>query len=179
VLLFNKNGSSKVADLGSAEINTKRSVKYHFDIAGDPDYAPPEQIVGYKDEDWDIRRRSTDLYHLGSLITFYYTQITMTAFYESHLPAEFKRGEWQGQYEEALPIMKLAFQEILETIEAQLEETFSETDIVRSITKLIKYLCDPDPSKRGHPDSLIDRYSMEKFMTIFDTLANKFESKLL
>jgi serine/threonine protein kinase len=180
VLLFHLNGSSKVSDLGSAEVNTKRSVKYHFIVAGDPDYAPPEQIVGHKDDDWDVRRKATDLYHLGSLITFYYTQITMTAFYQSQLPVEFKHGAWNGQYAEVLPIMKLAFQEILETIEGQLQDTFSDIDIARTISKLVKYLCDPDPAKRGHPDDLpIEKYSMTRFIAIFDNLANKFESKLL
>lgn len=180
VLLFNLNGICKVADLGRAEIITKQSIYFNDPIAGDPDYAPPEQVLGYLDNSWEIRRKGTDLYHLGSLITFYYTQMTMTGLYEAHLPVEFKRGNWHGHYDEVLPIMKLAFQEILETVQNQLEERFSDKAIVKDITKLVKFLCDPDPTRRGHPDSHeMDKYSMERFITIFDTLANKFESKLL
>lgn len=180
VLLFSLNGNCKVADLGRAEIATKKSIYFDEPIAGDPDYAPPEQTLGYSHSSWDVRRKGTDLYHLGSLITFYYTQMTVTGLYQSHLPVEFKRGNWNGHYEEMLPVMKLAFQEILETVQNQLEERFTDREIVRDITKLIKYLCDPDPSRRGHPDNhAANKYSMERFITIFDTLANKFERKLL
>ncbi|WP_341836847.1 protein kinase [Chitinophaga pollutisoli] len=180
VLLFSPDGESKVADLGRAEMISKESIYFHFPIAGDPDYAPPEQRLNYISDKWDVRRRSTDLYLLGSLICFYYTQFPMTALYEIHLAPEFKKGAWKGKFEQVLPVLKDAFQEILEFLEEQLSETFSEKDIIQNIVKLVKFLCDPDPSKRGHPDSLpIDQYAMERFITSFDVLANRFESKLL
>jgi serine/threonine protein kinase len=180
ILLFNINGFCKVADLGRAESATKKSIFFDEVISGDPDYAPPEHILGYADGDWNTRRKGTDLYHLGSLICFYYTQMTMTALYKSFLPLEFIKGEWHGRYKEVLPYLKNAFQEILEYIQTQLEERFSEKEIAVQITKIVKFLCDPDPSKRGYPANLpVERYSMERFITAFDKLASKFEAKLL
>jgi serine/threonine protein kinase len=181
VLLFDPvDGSSKVSDLGCATIDINPHPVDFGDIAGDPDYAPPEQKLRHISDKWDVRRIATDLYHLGSLISFYYTKSTMTSLYARHLPEDYKFDVWTGTYEEALPILKMTFATILENIETELQRRFSEKEIAADITKLIKYLCDPDPTKRGHPDShTTSRYSMERFISIFDRLANKFESKLM
>ncbi|PWV47056.1 serine/threonine-protein kinase [Chitinophaga sp. S165] len=184
VLLFDKGGNCKVADLGRAENKENKSPIFNMTIAGDPDYAPPEQKYRqkyrYTDQEWETRRIATDLYHLGSLITFYYTQSPMTSLYATVLPPELQYGVWNGTYEEILPDMKNAFSEILQYLEEQLEDRFSDKQIASEIMKLVKYLCDPDPCKRGHPDShATSRYSMERFISIFDRLTTKFESKLM
>ncbi|WEK35883.1 MAG: lipopolysaccharide kinase InaA family protein [Candidatus Pseudobacter hemicellulosilyticus] len=182
ILLFNKDGHSKVADLGRAESVAKQSLFFEHVIAGDPLYAPPELKYRFTHPEWDVRRKATDLYHLGSLVCFYYTQCPMTSLYMTFLPIQYHWKHWKGDYQSVLPYLKEAFVEALNFLRDCLEDKFTDPAISNEILSLVKFLCDPDPLYRGHPDNrnlVPNRYSMERFITILDRLARRFESKSL
>jgi hypothetical protein len=53
-----------------------RSSPYEeLDVAGDHAYAPPETPP----QDWNTRRLGCDLYHLGSLVSFFFAGVGTTA----------------------------------------------------------------------------------------------------
>lgn len=182
VLMFDPLGNSKVSDLGSAENINKQSILFDYSIAGDPTYAPPELLYRHLNANWDVRRKATDLFHLGSLVCFYYTQDAMTSLLRTFLPIEYCWTNWNGNYNVVLPYLRYAFGETLAYLEECLQRTFSDEKTVIEIMNLVSYLCDPDPLHRGHPENRMipeNRYSMERFITSFNVLANRFESKLL
>jgi serine/threonine protein kinase len=84
VLVF-KNSESRVADLGCASKKGTAGPTDHYDIAGDPAYAPPESLYGYMDPEWNVRRFGCDLYHLGSMVVFFITGLTMTSLMCCHI----------------------------------------------------------------------------------------------
>jgi serine/threonine protein kinase len=182
ILLYDEKGNSKVSDLGRAESKHKQSQIFDEPIAGDPTYAPPELLYSHVSPDWDIRRKATDLYHLGSLITFYYTRDHMTSLLFTFLPRELAPNRISAEYGVVLPYLKVAFGESLGYLEGQLEDAFSDERITKDIVNVISFLCDPDPAQRGHPENRMipsTRYSMERFIAIFDRLARRFEAKSL
>lgn len=182
VLMFHANGNSKIADLGRAEDIQKQSRLFDLAIAGDPAYAPPELLYKDLNNDWEVRRKATDLYHLGSLICFYYTRDSMTTLLKTFLPVELNWNNIVGHYQKVLPYVQAAFDDACDYIEQCLNNVFTEKKTVSEILSLIRHLCSPDPLQRGHPESRMipaNRYSLERFMTRFDVLANDFESKLL
>src|SRR5579859_1957573 len=72
VLIFESGGeSAKLADLGRASRNDGLSAAHDsLAIAGDFNYAPPEQAYGVFAPEWRDRREGCDLYHLGALLAF-------------------------------------------------------------------------------------------------------------
>ncbi len=87
VLVF-KDDNTKLADLGHARDKSSPRPGEDNTIAGDPTYAPPEQIYGYKPDNWATRRLSGDLYHLGSLTVYLLTGIGATTGIQNHLKPE-------------------------------------------------------------------------------------------
>ncbi len=63
----------KLGDFGSAHLRARPRPGPILPIAGDPGYAPPEQLYGYSSDDWVLRRLMADVYHLGSLALYLLT----------------------------------------------------------------------------------------------------------
>ncbi len=164
----------KLADLGHAHDKAvPRPGKHHL-IAGDPAYAPPEQLYGYEVADWVIRRFAADLYQLGSLGAFLFTGVGATALLGGHLRPEHHWDVWLGgHYGDILP-------HLIEATEAVLDETANTIEpLVRSeLTTLLRYLLDPDPERRGYPQNLAGagaRLGLERFVSRFNVLAQRAE----
>lgn len=182
VLLFDKSETSKIGDLGRAEVQQKESVYVSLNVAGDPDYAPPELAYNHIDPDWNKRRKTTDLYHLGSLLTFYYMKSHMTALLKAYLPSEFHWTNWEGEYRVALPYVNNAFERVLEKVTEEVKLKVKDKELTKEIVTIIKQLCHPEPDKRGHPlNRMVDinKYSLERYITQFSRLTNKFEIKMI
>lgn len=81
-------------------------------------------------------------------------------------------NNWYGRYYEVLPYVQSAFNDAVNYIQAYLPN-----EVRGEIVTMLRYLCEPDPSLRGHP---LDRgtYSLERFVTKLDVLAYKAERKL-
>ncbi len=136
----------KVADLGRAYRVDAESPHDNLLIPGDRSYAPPEQQYRHRFDDPAIRRFAADLYQLGSLITFMFTGRTMNTFLTINLAQHHRWAYYGDTYQSVVPYLDEAYERALGQIEAELPSIIA-ADLIR----IIRYLCEPDASLRGHP----------------------------
>jgi len=172
VLLY-PSSDLKVADLGRSSMKGKTAPHDTYTIAGDINYAPFEQRYSYTKEDWIDRRLSTDLFHLGTLIVFTFTNLSLPGFVMNKIPDNYRPENWGEGYEKVLPHLRAKFMEALYEIKQELPPEFSE-----ELVSMINDLCDPNPSQRGlnylnrgtlDPGKL----RLQKYASKFDLMAKK------
>ena len=171
ILLF-PNDHSKLADLGRSYHRHITSPHDDLDWAGDVTYAPPELLYGHVHPEWRTRRIATDLYLLGSLIMYLYTGVSMTHFLLNRLDG---RHHYDSgiEYRDVLPYLQRAFAQILREVPDNIPSS-----VASEIRDAVVHLCHLDPEKRGHPrnaQTSDHRYSLERYVSVFDRLANKAE----
>lgn len=172
ILVF--DSESKLCDLGRSVSNDIKGPYKSMPFSGDKTYAPPEIWYGFYDTDWKKKSFAADCYMLGSLITFYFAGIPMSALLSKHIPHQFNWIKWRGEYSEIVPYLEHAFSMALQEFEVNI----SDEDTRRELRKLVEYLCNPFPDKRGHPRNLFstnNNYSLERFISILDKLRLKAE----
>jgi serine/threonine protein kinase len=184
VLVF-KELLQKLGDLGRA---THESMSGPFDqelYPGDQTYAAPEQLyrVYNKHRFWGHKthidvRRASDLYLLGSMGYFFITGVPLTSKIQSVIHEEHLPIRWTGTYEEIIPYWREAFGKAMITFENNLIRTplGKPTPLGLELADAVRYLCEPDPHKRGHPLNQrrgSDQYSVERFIGLFDKLRCK------
>ena len=177
VLIF-EDDLSKLADLGRASDRNSTSPYDELRCAGDQTYAPPELLYGYVPQDWRARRLGCDLYLLGSLVVFLCIGVSMTHLLFKRLDEEHHYTNWSGTYNEILPYLQYAFAKILR----EFRKEKIHPDFADKITEVVEQLCNPDPQRRGHPknlQSIGDKYSLERYVSIFDLLAKRAEYSLV
>ena len=166
--------TTKIADLGHAHDRQAPRPGADRVIAGDPSYAPPEQLYNSCPSDWVARRFAADLYQLGGLSVFLMTGVGATELIGGHLRPEHHWDVWLGgSYADILP-------HLVEATDAVLEDLAQATDeLVREeVVELTKMLLDPDPTRRAHPKNLDGAgapYGLERFISRFNVLAEKAE----
>jgi serine/threonine protein kinase len=173
VLVFGET-VCKIADLGSASQKGSVCPRDDRDFAGDPAYAPPELLFGYRDPDWTTRRFGCDAYLLGSMIVFMFAGLNATSLLFSKMAADHHPKVWKGTYQEVLPYLKDAFGLALESFAKCVPNEPFRTEL----KTLVSYLCEPDLSLRGHPENRIGytvRLSLERILSKLDLLARKAE----
>jgi hypothetical protein len=151
-------------------------------ITGDPSYSPPEFLYHSIHSDWNVRRQACDLFHLGSLLTFYYCKSPMTALLKSYLPSPYNWQNWAGEYKKVLPYLNEAFEAILMDLYKTVQSSVNDEKLAKEIIEIIKQLCAPDPEKRGHPSNFgisATKYSLERYIAWFMKLARIFETRLI
>lgn len=176
ILVFEKT-TSKVADLGSASLKGAVCPRDEKLCAGDPSYAPPELLYGHLDPDWSKRRLGCDAYLLGSMIVFMFTGLNFTGLLLSKMAAEHHPKKWIGSYREVLPYLQDAFGLALQSFASTLTTFSAPAELV----ELVKFLCEPDISLRGHPQNRtghVPRLSLERFVSRLDLLAVRAEYSL-
>jgi len=171
VLTF-PNIGSKVADLGRAAYKGHSPPHDSLAFAGDPGYAPPELLYGYVDPDWNRRRVGGDLYLLGSLVAFFFSGGgAVTPMLLLALPQSLHPGHWAGDYTSVLPYVRNAFNQAMSTIEPVLPQRLRP-----ELLRIIRELCDPDPTRRGHHRNRgnpATQYFLERYIAEFDLLARR------
>ncbi|WP_242463334.1 protein kinase domain-containing protein [Rhodocyclus tenuis] len=171
-----KKMGAKIGDLGRASRLGKTADHDSFQIAGDPNYAPPEQIYGYEAQDWVDRREACDLYHLGSLICFLFTGLSPTTGILLNIGRDFMPhpfGPWQGVYADALPFLTAAYTRFLSELESKLP-FWCKDDLLA----LIRTACDPDVHRRGDPGARVmfgAPIGMDRYISRLDRLSKKAE----
>ncbi|MCX4470718.1 protein kinase [Micromonospora sp. NBC_01655] len=182
VLVFGGQESSfpdvtKVSDLGRATDRSMPAAHDGFRIAGDPTYAPPEQMYHATPVDFGPRRLGCDLHQLGSLVTFLFTGASMNALLYQELHPMHSWRNWGGQYQEVLPYLQDAYGRTITRISRDIP-----VPIRSEVAKMIRYLCDPDPDRRGHPQSRRQAsgspYELVRVVAQFDLLARRAEINL-
>ena len=170
VLVFEKEPTSvsKVADLGNSSSRDGSSPYEHVKWAGDITYAPPEILYSQIDVDWNNRRIATDLYLLGSMVSFIFTNTTAFAALRQNLALEHDPSNWGASYQEVLPYVRTAFNLAATAFEQELPKS-----LARDLVPIYLQLCEPDPLRRGPPGQAINKVSLMRFVSRFDTLACK------
>ncbi|MGB7587240.1 MAG: serine/threonine-protein kinase [Solirubrobacterales bacterium] len=177
LLTFGDNGSSKLADLGRAEYQGEAAPHSANPIAGDLTYAPPEQLYGYQSPDWNARRRSCDLYHLGSMILFFFAGTAATPAIISRLAPAQHFDKWGDSYAAVLPFVRDAFDGVADQLDQVLPVFCRDR-----LGSAFRELCDPEPEKRGHPQARgsrhSDPYAVERYVSLFNLLAMRAEQEI-
>lgn len=172
VMVFH-GSESKIGDLGRASLKGLLPPHEGYEIAGDPSYAPPELLYGHIPPDWNERRLGCDAYLLGSMVVFLFTGVSMNAALAAQLhPAQFP-ANWAGSFEEVMPFLRDAFSRALEVIKESMPPS-----VRTELLGVVRQLCEPDPSRRGHPKDLgrsTGRYSLVRFVSVLNLLASKAE----
>lgn len=178
VLDFEDASVFKLGDVGRALREGVSVPHENANIAGDPAYAPPELLYGWRDPDWRGRRLGCDLYLLGSLVCFFFlgqgtTPLLMKELAPEHRPLRFG-GSWAGSYQDALPFVRRAFSKVLMDLDSAVPE-----GIRQEIISTVRELCEPDVSVRGHPLNRAaihtNRFGLERYVSQFDLLARHAE----
>jgi len=171
VLIFKENGA-KIGDLGRASSKQTPAPHDNARIPGDQRYAPPELSYGEIPTSWVDRREASDLYHLGSLMTYLFTGASANVLlYEQHLPAEFHFSNWRGRYADVLPHLEAAFAKVVAEVSPMFPD-WARADL----TTMLQQMCAPDFTKRGAPESRRQTNSplgLERFVSRFDLLAKQ------
>jgi serine/threonine protein kinase len=170
------DGRQKLSDLGCAAHSGTSAPRDGHVIAGDRNYAPPELLYGYTLADWHERRLGCDLYLLGSMISFLFSQASMTHVWVSQLDPIFRPGRWTDTFQAVLPYLRSACDNAFVSI----SKSFPET-LATELSASLRQLCDPDPMLRGHPRSrsqVGNRYSLERYVSTFNLLAKRAELRV-
>lgn len=169
VLVFKDKGF-KIADFGRS---SRKGHSVWYDdraIAGDRQYAPPEQLYGFRHPDFLPRRIGCDLYMLGNLAAFLFSGVNITGALLAKLDPQFHPNAWNGVYGDVLPYLQDAFTGVVDDLIPLVDDVVRE-DVVR----LIRELCNPDLSKRGHPRGIgkHQQYSLERYVSLLENLAKR------
>jgi eukaryotic-like serine/threonine-protein kinase len=173
VLVFD-GMESKIGDVGSASIRGIPSPRDDRNYAGDPAYAPIEQLYGYLDPEWSKRRQGCDAYLLGSMIVFMFTGLSATSLIFKKMQPQHRPGVWTGNYVDVLPYVREAFGLAL----TEFSEHVPHDQTRAELKRLVEYLCDPDITLRGHPlnrRGQTQQFSMERFVSNLNLLAERAE----
>jgi len=177
VLFFKRQAEFKVSDLGKASDKEVPCENDEFQVPGDMGYAPFELLYGYTVTNEFYRRYGVDLYHLGSLIFFYFADISATQAIKAKLAGYSGPTLTSHNFISDLPYIRKAFFEAIQELEQNIRAKAG--DLTNEIVTMVKELCEPDPEKRGHPlDRNINQYNLERYISKLDLLTNKAEYML-
>ena len=172
ILMFENTGV-KIGDLGRSSHRYIPSPFDSWQFAGDSLYAPPEILYGDISSDWDSRRINSDLYMLGSLITYMsvgrpINDLIFENIDRAYWPPIWFRGRsgWPGTYEEISPYIYNIFLQTVHSINNSIH-----TEVASDLTEIIEELCHPDPEERARTMNRgVGRYSLQKVISKFNLL---------
>jgi eukaryotic-like serine/threonine-protein kinase len=150
----------KVADFGRATSPARPVARDPYLCAGDPRFAPPEQIYPNENPvvtiDPFLKARAGDLYNLGSIMHYLITKRMLTPEIVGRLDPTFRprnqNGGWIDSYEAVLPYWN---------------------QIHHAIMNEFLHLCDPDYRKRGDQSTNLivpSKYKLERVISKLDNL---------
>lgn len=178
VLLYNDSTVSKIGDLGRSLCSSLKAP--HDDgisFTGQMNYSPPEFLYYYIQQDWNQRVRSTDMYLFGSLITYYFFGINMTALLFKHLDERFRWTVYKGNFDQVKEYLIDAYYKSLEEIRLSL----GDKDFSNDLIEIIAYCCYPIPEKRGHGKSLREmgnQFNFRRAISKLDLIRRRVELKI-
>ena len=171
ILVFDEE--HRIGDLGRSQSIVHNSPFNYAPYSGDFSYAPPEILYGAYSNDWNQRSFAIDLYLFGSLSVFYFTGLTMTSLILDNIPREFKWDVWQGSFDQVSDYLIDGFSIAVSIIKSELIPLIGDNTISQDFITSIEQLCNPIPSRRGHPKNkttLGNQYSLERFVSLFNLL---------
>ena len=178
VLIFNKE--SRIGDLGrSSDINMP-SINDKCPVPGDITYAPFELFYGINLSTNFQLRYAADLFHLGSLIFFYFLHVNLQQVISIEMiKHDIYKNLTMSDFYADLPYFQDGFTYALKILYDEIKKY--SVELSNEIMPFVKMLCEIDPKKRGHNVNRrtnINQYSLERFISGFDILAKKAEYRL-
>lgn len=179
IMLFDNKKISKVGDVGRSSLLGEKIEHDELVCAGDKFYSPLEQLYGWVDNDWYVRRYSCDMYMFGNLIYTYFNGVSINESIRKRLSREQQpktlRGTYAGNYNDILPLLIHTFNLVLDDFNDNMDN-----ELRKELQELVKHLCHPDyKNLRGDlKQNGAQRYSMERFISKLDFLCNKYEYEL-
>jgi eukaryotic-like serine/threonine-protein kinase len=173
VLVFN-NDSTKLADFGRSACDGQKPPHASCIFAGDLSYAPPDVLYRFTLPSEKLRQLSFDAYLLGSMVVFFFAGQGTTPLILNEMPPLY--ADWQhygGTSDDAKLHLRDAFSRFLLKLEKDFAPAF-KSELVR----IVKELCEPDPTRRGHPKERRDtaaQFSLKRYVTRFDLLLKRAE----
>jgi serine/threonine protein kinase len=173
VMVFGKE-MAKVGDLGRASSQNIPGLYDNLIIAGDPNYAPPEQLYMHPLVDWMDKRMRCDLYQFASVIAFVFFGTTINLELINRLPKHIKPTAWQGDsdsYLNALPFLLDAFDETLTDWENQCPPWLRN-----ELIDIIRQCGTPDYTQRGSRKTLkqtVPTLGLDRFVSELQRLILK------
>lgn len=176
VLIINK--TSKIGDLGRSHDESVNVSHDKYMQPGDRTYYPPDTF--YNNNNWDKFhfKVATDLYLLGSLIFSYFFKLSLKDLLIIELKKQDLLENLSNDFYADLPYFQISFEIIIHNLEKEINKISPK--IARELIPLIKMLCELDPYKRGFNKNIelgTGQYSLERFISKFDLLANQAEHK--
>jgi serine/threonine protein kinase len=177
LVTFSSGATVKIADLERGEHREMTSPHADAQVAGDWTYAPPEHLYGSLPTDWATRRRSCDLYHLGSMICFFFLGMATTPAILARLQEDQYPVQWGDSYEAILPFVRDAFDLVALALDERLPPECRDR-----LGTAFRELCDPEPARRGSPKAKSQQYgdpfSVARYVSLFDLVAKRAERHL-
>lgn len=170
-----ENVTSKIGDLGRSLCENLESPHAKLDFAGDTRYAPPEVFHKFLLSEWINRVYAIDLYLLGSMACFYFTNLSMTALLSQKINSGI--NILSLDFENALPYWINAFDAVIDEFENHVKNISKKELLIDAL----RMLCNPDPRKRGHLMNIKEygsNYNLERFVGLFNLLASEAEYQL-
>jgi eukaryotic-like serine/threonine-protein kinase len=165
-----KNRSGKVGDLGRAFDPALPAPHDMASIPGDRQYAPPEQLYAASTGRTAEWRKLNDFYQLGALLTFVFVGVSMNALLVSELATDHHWDVWGDSFEEVLPYVQDAFgRAVTKAVK------HSPPEIAELLERLVRALCNPDPTLRGFASRLGRRpsFDIERVVSELDLIARR------
>lgn len=170
----------KIGDLGSGCRRGREGPNDRKVFPGDSRYAPPEVVYGYRHADWVERNIPTDLFMLGNIAVFLFTQLSMCSLMMfKHLAPEHRprlySGQWTGTFDEVQPYLIDAYGKSLVEFQSRLPTPPAGTvDYRPRLVEIVKALTHPVPAERGFGgDNRAQALSLTKLVTDLDLMATR------
>lgn len=175
ILMF--GDGSRIGDLGRVSALGVKAQHDEYSTPGDLTYAPPEILYGYLSPDWSTRRFGHDVYLLGNMVVFLFSQLSMNAILYNNLDTQFRPYVWTADYDSVLPYLQDAFAKAVEQFCAQIADAQLAPDLRNIITRL----CNPDIRLRGNTQNrraARSQFALEYYVSTLNYLARRAELQL-
>lgn len=178
ILAFPKD--YRISDLGRSSDKEISFINDKFPMPGDRNYSPIEQRYGYHFSNDFNERFAADMYLFGSLFFFFFTGLTCSQAIRNKATA--LKISITNDFLADISEWERVFSEVLVDLKKTIKSIIADGEVVDEVCYLVKYLCYPDPRKRGYPQNIgvnMQQYSFERFISRLDFLARKAEYDLI
>ena len=162
----------KIGDLGRSSQRGNAAPTDNYEIAGAFTYAPFELRYSYILPDWVRRRLATDVFHVGCLVVYVFTNIILPIHVLDRLAPPFQPSVWGDPYPQVIPQIKEALEKSLSEIAGDFPVEFRE-----ELVSIVRDMCNPDPEKRGigqgPRSSAGTSLWLQKFVSRFDIMEKR------
>jgi len=169
VLCFTEQKKFKLTDLGRSNSIGHPALTDQLTFPGDWGYAPLEYFYKYIPPDYQNRRIGSDIYLLGSMISFLYLGVGALNHTLGFLPRDYWHSEWKGTFQDVLPFLVDAHSKATNNLIEQLEGNLHQ----KEIGNIYFELCHPNPELRGSPKAraINAGLGLNRYITTFDRIS--------